>query len=80
MNNDIHSRFDYSGRGGLGIHPESLAKIALNEIANESLDQRFYNANLTSSIFNSLLTDELEYTIKLIRKEIDNELAIPFFL
>ena len=79
MNNDIHSRFDYSGRGGLGIHPESLAKIALSEIANESLDQRFYNANLTSSIFNSLLTDELEYTIKLIRKELDNELAIPFF-
>ena len=79
MNNDIHSRFDYSGRGGLGIHPESLAKIALSEIANESLDQRFYKGNLTSSIFNSLLTDELEYTIKLIRKELDNELAIPFF-
>ena len=78
MNNDIHSRFDYSGQGGLGIHPESLAKIALSEIANGSIDQRFYNADLTSSIFNSLVTDEPEYTVKLIRKELDNGLAIQF--
>ena len=33
MNNDTQSRFDYSGQGGIGIHPESLAKIALSEIA-----------------------------------------------
>ena len=79
MNNDIHSRLSYSGQGGLGIHPESLAKIALSEIANGNIDQRFYNADLTSSIFNSLVTDEPEHTIKLIRKELDNGLAIQFF-
>ena len=39
MNNDIHSRLSYSGQGGLGIHPESLAKIALSEIANGNIDQ-----------------------------------------
>ena len=52
MNNDIHSRLSYSGQGGLGIHPESLAKIALSEIANGNIDQKFYSADLTSSFFN----------------------------
>ena len=79
MNNDIHSRLSYSGQGGLGIHPESLAKIALSEIANGNIDQKFYNADLTSSFFNSLVTDEPEHTIKLIRKELDNGLAVQFF-
>ena len=79
MNNDIQSRFDYSGQGGLGIHPESLAKIALSEIANGSIDQHFFNADLTSSIFKSLVTEEPEYTITLVRKELEKGLTIPFF-
>ena len=79
MNNDIHSRLDYSGQGGLGIHPENLAKIALSEIANGSIDQRFFNAGLSTSIFNSLVTDEPECTIKLIKKELDKGLSLEFF-
>ena len=46
MNNDTESRFDYSGQGGIGIHPESLAKIALSEIAKGSIDHKFFNLSL----------------------------------
>ena len=79
MNSATQRRFDYSGQGGLSIHPESLAKIALSEIAKGRIDQRFFNAGLTASIFNSVVTDEPEFTIKLVRKELDKGLTIPFF-
>ena len=79
MNSATQRRFDYSGQGGLRIHPESLAKIALSEIAKGRIDQRFFNAGLTASIFNSVVTDEPEFTIKLVRKELDKGLTIPFF-
>ena len=78
MNNDTQSRFDYSGQGGLGIHPESLAKIALSEIAKGSVDQKFFDAGLTASIFNSIVKNELEHTINLLRKEIDKGLTVGF--
>ena len=79
MNNDTQSRFDYSGRGGLGIHPESLAKIALSEIAKGSVDQKFFDADLAASIFSSIVKNEPELTIKLLRKEIDKGLTVEFF-
>ena len=79
MNNDTHSRFDYSGQGGLGIHPESLAKIALSEIAKGSVDQKFFDADLAASIFSSIVKNEPELTIKLLRKEIDRGLTVEFF-
>ena len=61
MKNDTQSKFDYSGQGGLGIHPESLAKIALSEIAKGSIDQRFFDAGLAASIFNSIVKNEPEH-------------------
>ena len=79
MNNDTQSRFDYSGQGGLGIHPESLAKIALSEIAKGSVDQKFFDADLAASIFSSIVKNEPELTIKLLRKEIDKGLTVEFF-
>ena len=79
MNNDIQSRLSYSGQGGLGIHPESLAKIALSEIAKESADQKFFDADLAASIFNSIVKNEPEHTIKLLRREIGKGLTVEFF-
>ena len=79
MNNDTQSKLDYSGQGGLGIHPESLAKIALSEIAKGSVDQKFFDADLAASIFNSIVKNEPENTIKLLRKEIDKGLTVEFF-
>ena len=79
MDNDTQSRFDYSGQGGLGIHPESLAKIALSEIAKGSVDQKFFDADLAASIFNSIVKNEPEHTMKLLRKEIDKGLTVEFF-
>ena len=79
MNNDTQSRFDYSGQGGIGIHPESLAKIALSEIAKGSIDYKFFNTELTVSIFDSILNRELDHSMNLIRNELERGLAIDFF-
>ena len=79
MNNDTQSRFDYSGQGGIGIHPESLAKIALSEIAKGSIDHKFFNTELTVSIFDSILNRELDHSMNLIRNELERGLAIDFF-
>ena len=79
MNSDTQSRFDYSRQGGLDIHPESLAKIALSEIAKGSIDRKFFNTELTVSILDSILNSELEHSMNLIRAELEKGLAIHFF-
>ena len=79
MNSDIQSRFDYPRQGGLDIHPESLAKIALSEIAKGSIDRKFFNTELTVSILDSIINSELEYSLNLIKAELEKGLAINFF-
>ena len=79
MNSDAQSRFDYSRQGGLDIHPESLAKIALSEIAKGSIDRKFFNTELTVSILDSILNSELEHSMNLIRAELEKGLSIDFF-
>ena len=79
MDSYTQSRFDYSGQGGLDIHPESLAKIALSEIAEGSIDRKFFNTELTVSILDSILNNELEHSMNLIRAELEKGLAIDFF-
>ena len=78
MNSDTQSRFDYSRQGGLDIHPESLAKIALSEIAKGSIDRKFFNTELTVSILDSILNSELEYSMNLIRAELKKGLALNY--
>jgi methanogenic corrinoid protein MtbC1 len=61
------------------IDPNLLAQKALAEVAKGTLENYFYNVDLSSSIYESILNKDIDDQAKLIKTALEKGLSLDFF-
>ena len=61
------------------IDPHNLARRALAEVANGTLENYFYKSDLTSTIYESVLESDTEHQISLVNTALAKDLTLDYF-